>query len=208
MKPQDRVAPKIEFPRPPDVRQCYVPRMMLRSAPRLRRGAPLIRGLIHGANRHCGMVQRTRPGIHAATRMLGGMDSGPAPSGASTMCSCTSENDGNGIAPKIELPKCNQRRVYCPVPRAKIFGFTRRANHLYKPAPSRLAERGVGHRHERWAGCGGREVRTRRMRIARGRRSRVGPAPPILKFLQNLPRACTGTSKSKAALESKISYCP
>jgi hypothetical protein len=38
----------------------------------------------------------------------------------------------------------------------KIFRFPCRANQLYPLAPSRPIKRGVGHRHERGAGCGGR----------------------------------------------------
>src|SRR5271155_83640 len=40
--------------------------------------------------------------------------------------------------------------LHCPVPFAKRFRLSRRANHFYSFA--RLApERDVGHRHERWA---------------------------------------------------------
>jgi len=43
----------------------------------------------------------------------------------------------------------------CPAFPEKIFRLRRRANQSYTFArPAR--ERGVGHRHERWAGCGGR----------------------------------------------------
>jgi hypothetical protein len=56
-------------------------------------------------------------------------------------------------------------------PSAKIFRLTRRANHFYNFA--RLArERGVGHRHERWARCGGRSS------AARERDCRAG-FPPV-----------------------------
>jgi hypothetical protein len=48
----------------------------------------------------------------------------------------------------------------------------------------------------------------RRARVFSGRQSRVVPAPPILKFLQSLPRFLVGTSKSQAALELKIAVAP
>jgi hypothetical protein len=43
-----------------------------------------------------------------------------------------------------------------PVPSAKIFRFTRRANHLYKFAPSHPTRGAYHDRHERGVGCGGR----------------------------------------------------
>jgi hypothetical protein len=56
----------------------------------------------------------------------------------------------------------------CPALPRKIFRFPRRANHLYKLAPSRSEKRGVGHRHERWDGM--RWTRQRRARDC-GRRA-------------------------------------
>jgi len=51
--------------------------------------------------------------------------------------------------------RVQSRLQACPVLITKIFRLTRRANHSYRFAcPAR--KRGVGHRHERWAGCGGR----------------------------------------------------
>jgi len=42
-------------------------------------------------------------------------------------------------------------------PLAKIFRLTRRATRDYQLAPSFPGKRGVGHRHERGRGCGGRD---------------------------------------------------
>src|SRR5882757_9649020 len=48
----------------------------------------------------------------------------------------------------------NLFNMICPVqsPLAKIFRLTRRANQKYNSRRLILAERGVGHRHERWGG--------------------------------------------------------
>ena len=67
-------------------------------------------------------------------------------------------------------------RIFCPVPFTKIFLSPRRANHLYKFAPSRSHKRGVGHRHERWDGMQWTQHRVRRTRRC-GRRSRVVLTP-------------------------------
>ena len=47
-------------------------------------------------------------------------------------------------------------QFFCRVPFAKIFRFTRRANHLYKFAPSHPTRGAYHDRHERGVGCGGR----------------------------------------------------
>ena len=43
-----------------------------------------------------------------------------------------------GVARKIEFVEADQRDSTCPVPNQNIFRFRRRANHLYKLAPSRV----------------------------------------------------------------------
>jgi hypothetical protein len=45
----------------------------------------------------------------------------------------------------------------CPAPSTKIFRLTRRANHLYKLAPSHPDEGRIASRHERAVGCDGRD---------------------------------------------------
>ena len=45
----------------------------------------------------------------------------------------------------------------CPALLAKIFRLTRRANHLYKLAPSHPDEGRIASRHERAVGCDGRD---------------------------------------------------
>src|SRR6202011_5190012 len=55
----------------------------------------------------------------------------------------------------VAARRANQR-FGCPVPLAKIFRFTRRANHLYKFAPSHPTRGAYHDRHERGVGCGGR----------------------------------------------------
>jgi hypothetical protein len=60
-----------------------------------------------------------------------------------------------------------------PVLLAKIFRFPRRANHLYKLAPSRSEQRGVGHRHERWDGMRWTRQRRARLRSQGGFRERL-----------------------------------
>jgi hypothetical protein len=48
------------------------------------------------------------------------------------------------------------RANQCPVPFAKIFRFTRRANHLYKFAPSHPTEGRIAIVTDAGCGCGGR----------------------------------------------------
>src|SRR5450631_3696623 len=79
-----------------------------------------------------------------------------------------------------EFVETNQSDLGSPVPFAKIFRFTRRANHLYKFAPSRPTQRGVSRSSRtrdgvRWTrqrfardGIAGR-VSTCERSIARGR---------------------------------------
>src|ERR1700724_1644618 len=68
-------------------------------------------------------------------------------------------------------------RNRCPALLRKIFRFPRRANHLYKLAPSRLDQRGVGHRHERWVRDAMDAVAAQDERRCCGRRSRVVLTP-------------------------------
>ena len=58
-------------------------------------------------------------------------------------------------AHKYEFYELFQADLGRPVPSTNIFRLARRANHSYK-FPRLTRERGVGHRHERWVGCGGR----------------------------------------------------
>jgi hypothetical protein len=55
------------------------------------------------------------------------------------------QNNPTGKSPKV-----------CPSPRAKIFRFRRRANHLYRFAPSRSARRALAIVTNVGMGCGGR----------------------------------------------------
>ena len=52
--------------------------------------------------------------------------------------------------------RANQQKT-CPAPLTKIFRLTRRANHLYKLAPSHPDEGRIASRHERAVGCDGRD---------------------------------------------------
>jgi hypothetical protein len=61
-----------------------------------------------------------------------------------------------GFARTGEFVETNQSDLGSPVPFAKIFRFTRRANHLYKFAPSHPTRGAYHDRHERGVGCGGR----------------------------------------------------
>jgi hypothetical protein len=56
------------------------------------------------------------------------------------------ENDPTGKSPKT-----------CPALLAKIFRLARRANHLYKLAPSHPTKGRIASRHERAVGCDGRD---------------------------------------------------
>jgi hypothetical protein len=58
----------------------------------------------------------------------------------------TTENCPAGKSPKT-----------CPAPLTKIFRLTRRANHLYKLAPSHPRKGRIASRHERAVGCDGRD---------------------------------------------------
>jgi hypothetical protein len=62
---------------------------------------------------------------------------------------CLTNDDG-------KLPD-GQISKTCPALRAKIFRLTRRANHLYKFAPSHPDEGRIASRHERAVGCDGRD---------------------------------------------------
>ena len=59
-------------------------------------------------------------------------------------------------ARKERFIKPDQSDASSPVPFAKIFRFTRRANHLYKFAPSHPTRGAYHDRHGRGVGCGGR----------------------------------------------------
>jgi hypothetical protein len=53
-----------------------------------------------------------------------------------------SAHAGLSSAPKIDFPLQLQADLPCPVPSAKRFHFACRANHNYKPAPSRASSEG------------------------------------------------------------------
>src|SRR5882757_605489 len=75
-----------------------------------------------------------------------------------------------------EFVEADQSDLPCPVRFAKIFRFALHPNQIYihrRPAPHRGAFRD---RHEREAGCGGREDAADEQRM-RGRRSRVVLTP-------------------------------
>ena len=63
------------------------------------------------------------------------------------------------FARKAEFAEPFQSDFTCPVPSENIFHFARRANHLYKPARLVPQEGAARDRHERGAGCDGRELR-------------------------------------------------
>jgi hypothetical protein len=59
----------------------------------------------------------------------------------------------------VQFPQPHQRDAISQFARTsdlQKFSLTPPPNHPYIPSPSRPTERGVGHRHERGAGCGGR----------------------------------------------------
>jgi hypothetical protein len=72
-------------------------------------------------------------------------------------------NLGNGGCPVLpsKLRRKMARRANhqktCPAPLAKIFRLARRANHLYKLAPSHPTKGRIASRHERAVGCDGRD---------------------------------------------------
>ena len=82
-------------------------------------------------------------------------------------------------ARKTKILQADQADFTCPVVSEKIFPFPRRANHLYKLAPSRPGKRGVAQRHERGLGCGGRGDVARRATSMRTAKS-CGPDAPTL----------------------------
>jgi hypothetical protein len=105
-------------------------------------------------------------------------DSQPETGAAASWVSCASSNSKVQAVLRralSDLPDgqiTDPARPACPVPFEKIFRLTRRANHFYSFArPAR--KRGVGHRHERWAGCGGRFWCLKDEGCESGRRSRV-----------------------------------
>src|ERR1700737_4169583 len=114
--------------------------------------------------------------------------SGKAPSASQT----TTENSPAGKTPKT-----------CPAASTKIFRLTRRANHLYKLAPSHPKKGRIASRHERAVGCDGRDSVGRAMgsqggasrersdgartndaanRLCQARRTARGPARPLARM--------------------------
>ena len=84
------------------------------------------------------------------------------------------------LARKAEFPEAVQRDSTCPVPNQNIFRFPRRANHLYKLAPSRVPSRGVSRSSRTLgAGCGGRFGAFDEWRVKRTAKS-CGPDAPTL----------------------------
>jgi hypothetical protein len=73
-----------------------------------------------------------------------------------------------GLARNGEFIETNQSDLGSPVPFAKIFRFTRRANHLYKFAPSHPTRGAYHDRHGRGVGCGGRGSVLRAMGLQGG----------------------------------------
>jgi hypothetical protein len=83
-------------------------------------------------------------------------------------------------ARKIEFVEPFQSDFTCPVPIEKIFRFARRANHLYKPAPSRLTRGAARDRHRRRDGMRWTQAALlTRARILRTAKS-CGPDIPTL----------------------------
>src|SRR5450755_1142299 len=70
--------------------------------------------------------------------------------------SCDTPSHPSPIIRILAQPRRASLRFSCRVPFAKIFRFTRRANHLYKFAPSHPTRGAYHDRHERGVGCGGR----------------------------------------------------
>src|SRR6185437_1475015 len=102
-------------------------------------------------------------------------------------------------APKSRFVEALQVDLGCPVPFEKIFRLRRRANHSYNFA--RLArERDVGHRHERWARCGGREWCTRRMRQTWTAKSCGPDIPTLISSWRQCLRiaACDGDNNARS----------
>jgi hypothetical protein len=94
------------------------------------------------------------------------------------MCSAISACTRSQPRGVIDLPRTGCLPNHCPVLPQKIFRFARRANHLYKLAPSRTRQRGVSRSSRTLgAGYGGRDNVKRRMTLIRGRRSRVVLTP-------------------------------
>jgi hypothetical protein len=75
-------------------------------------------------------------------------------------CKCNMAKRQNSFpAPRTTMENCptGKSAKTCPAPQAKIFRLTRRANHLYKLAPSHPDEGRIASRHERAVGCDGRD---------------------------------------------------
>src|ERR1700738_1421389 len=86
-------------------------------------------------------------------------------------------------ARKMRFVVISQSDLGCPVLFAKIFRFTRRANHLYKFAPSHPTKGAYHDRHGRGVGGGGRgsgSVSVRRATWLQGGWSE----PPVRTFWQ------------------------
>src|ERR1700733_14916250 len=81
-------------------------------------------------------------------------------------------------------------------PSAKNISLNPSGKSLLELRASRLDKRGVGHRHERWAGCGGRcraEGRTVRKRTAKS----CGPDAPTLASTRDNALHCAGMVTTK-----------
>src|SRR6266581_238986 len=81
-----------------------------------------------------------------------------------------------------------------PAPFAKIFRFTRRANHLYKFAPSHPTRGAYHDRHGRGEGCGGRGS------VLRAMDCRAGWRKACERFTKRADERCCCVRRSRVVL--------
>src|SRR5437763_2630497 len=83
------------------------------------------------------------------------------------------------FSPKGCFVEADQRDLVCPLPFAKIFPFLSKANHFISRAVS-LLKGAYRDRHERGAGCGGREAARKTNARASRTAESCGPDAPTL----------------------------
>src|SRR6266700_4937931 len=129
------------------------------------------------------------------------MDSGLAPSGAprndeeKKPSAINKLPDGQNISDYTKLMSSLEIKNISLFPKAKSGAYL---------SPSRPAERGVGHRRERWTGCGGRGGADDE-RYQRVRRSRVVPTPRCWRQVGGSSPADDGGKKADHRGEHAIS---
>jgi hypothetical protein len=99
---------------------------------------------------------------------------------------------GGALARKTQFLEAFQSDFTCPVPFEKILRFACRANHLYKPAPSRLTRGAARDRHGRRERDAVDAVRAADERAVLRTAKSCGPDAPMLALTRDNALHCAG----------------